>query len=76
MSDAPQAWKLPDWMKPLEPFINDAGGLSVETLMNTYGAKCGNRLAQADVETRAMIINAQVGLLVALRAAGKLKEGG
>lgn len=70
MSDIPQPWKMPDWMKPLEGYFQDSGGVGVETLMNTYGGKCGSRLSAADVELRAMIANAQVGLLVALRAAG------
>lgn len=75
MSDTPKPWTMPDWMRKLEPYFNDAGGASVETLMNTYGAKCGNRLAGADLETRAMIANAQVGLLVALHGAGLLCGG-
>ena len=68
-------WKMPDWMKPLEPYFNDRGALSVEASMNLYGAKCGNRLATADPDIHALIINAQVGLLVALQGAGLLGGG-
>lgn len=73
MSDA--QWKMPEWMRPFEGYFNDRGALSVEASMNLYGAKCGNRLALADPDIHALIINAQVGMLVALQAAGLLTDG-
>lgn len=77
MSDQPTnhgAWPMPTWLKPYEIFFRDTGAFSVEANMNMYGAKAGNRLACADPELRSILVNAQVGLLVALHAAGLLKE--
>lgn len=76
MSEPNNIWKMPEWMKPFEPYFNDRGALSIEASMNLYGAKCGNRLAQADPDLRAIVINAQVGLLVALHSAGLLGGNG
>jgi hypothetical protein len=67
-------WKAPDWMKPYESFFRDLGALSVEANMNLYGAKAALRLANADPELRAIAVNAQVGLLVALKGAGLLRH--
>jgi len=71
------SWKLPDWMKTYEPYI-EAGALSVEATMNTYGAKAalliGTRTDEDAAVMRAMLVNAQVGLLTALKGAGMLKE--
>ena len=72
MSDT--QWKMPDWMRAFESYFIDRGALSVEASMNLYGAKCGNRLALADPDLHTLIINAQVGMLVALHGAGLLKE--
>lgn len=72
------SWKLPDWMKKYEPYIAEVGVLSVEATMNTYGAKAAHLIGtRSDEETaaiRAMLVNAQVGLLTALKGAGMLKE--
>jgi len=75
-------WKMPEELKPYEPFFRDLGACSVEALMNTYGAKCALRLAKAGenpndpaaLDLRALLCNAQVELLVALKGAGLLRE--
>jgi len=78
MSDPGDAsWKMPDWLKPYEEFFGDTGAFSVEALMNTYGAKAANRLAQGGGDDvlmlRALMVNAQVHLLTGLNAMGLLK---
>ena len=69
---------MPDWLKPYEPYFSDTGALGVETLMNTYGAKCVARIAQGHgedaVQLRAILANTQVRLLTALKGAGLLKD--
>lgn len=73
-------WKMPEDLKPFEPFFRDMGAFSVEALMNTYGARCAARLVEAGenprlpgaLDLRAIVCNAQVGLLVALKGAGLL----
>lgn len=74
-------WRLPEDLKPYVSFFRDLGASSVETLMNTYGSKCAMRLARAGenpndpaaLDMYAIICNAQVGLLVALKGAGLLR---
>ena len=74
------SWTMPDWMKKYEPYIAEMGVLSVEATMNTYGAKAahliGTRTDEDAVALRAAMVNAQVGLLAALKGAGMLKEAG
>lgn len=65
-------WKMPSWMKPYEPYFSDRGAFSVEASMNMYGAKAACKLADADPDLRAILINTQVGLLTALMGAGLL----
>jgi hypothetical protein len=67
-------------MKAFEPHFQDAGALGVEALMNMYGAKCSARLVEGSsrdddvLVNRALVANAQVGLLVALKGAGLLRD--
>jgi hypothetical protein len=69
---------MPDWLKQYEEFFGDTGAFLVEVLMNTYGAKAANRLAQGDGDDvlmlRALMINAQVHLLTGLKGAGLLMD--
>lgn len=73
-------WKMPEDLKPFESFFRDLGAFSVEALMNLYGAKCAHRPVKAGenpndpeaADLRAVLCNAQVGLLVALKGAGLL----
>ena len=67
-------WKMPPWMKPYEKFFGDTGAFGSETLMNMYGAKCAMRLTEGDSDLRAIMMNCQVSLLVALKGAGLLKD--
>ena len=69
---------MPSWMRQYEDLFIETGVLSVEATMGTYGAKAAHKIAdRADEEAqvyRAMIVNAQVGLLTALRGRGLLKD--
>ncbi len=73
-------WVMPEWMRQYERFFQDRGLFSVESIMNCYGAKCAGRLveagsnSQSPSDIQALIMNAQVGLLVSLRSAGLLKD--
>jgi hypothetical protein len=77
-------WKMPEELKPFEPYMRDLGAFSCEALMNMYGAKCAVLLVKAgesprdpeSIDLKALICNAQVGLLVALQGAGLLKTPG
>jgi hypothetical protein len=79
MSDNPTLWQMPPWMKSYESMFSDLGAFKVETYMNLYGSKCAHRLAnvadaEANQDIRCLVVNAQVGLLVALKGAGLLKD--
>jgi hypothetical protein len=82
MSDNVTLWQMPDWMKPFESHFRDLGAHKIETLMNCYGSKCAGLLVKAGTNPRtedatdlaALICNAQVGLLVALKSADLLKD--
>ena len=82
MSDNPTLWVMPDWLRQYEPHFRDLGAHKVETLMNCYGSKCATRLVKMGMEGQtqdaidlaALICNVQVGLLVALKGAGLLKD--
>lgn len=65
-------WKMPDWMKPYEPFLDGLGGMPLEALMALYRGPEASRVANADQELRSVLANVQVGLLVALKGAGLL----
>ena len=65
-------WKMPDWMAQYEPLISDAGPDGVAATMDRY--KSASAALLATDEGRALAVNAQVGLLVGLHAAGLLQE--
>lgn len=65
-------WPMPDWMRQFEVMISDAAGPGVEDTMNLYGRKAAALMGTE--EGRAISVNAQVGLLVALHARGLLKD--
>ena len=60
----------PDWLKPYEPFISDAPD-GIELVLSGKHLMHENEL---DWRTRQAAVNAQVGLLTRLRAAGLLAE--
>ena len=74
-------WAMPEDLKPYETFFRDLAGQSVEARMNDFGSSAAKRLAWAgehpeNPEARlllAILCNAQVGLVVALKGAGMLK---
>ena len=82
MSDNPTLWQTPDWMRQYESYFRDLGAHKIETLMNCYGAKCAGLLVKAGtnpqakdaIDLAALICNVQVGLLIALKSAGLLKD--
>jgi len=82
MSDNPTLWQTPDWMRQYESYFSDLGANKIETLMNCYGSKCADRLVRMGmnpktddaIDLAALICNVQVGLLVALKSAGLLKD--
>jgi hypothetical protein len=67
-----EPWKMPDWMKPYESFLDGLGGMPLEALMTAYKGPAATALANADQRLRSILANTQVGLLVSLRGAGLL----
>jgi hypothetical protein len=65
-------WQMPDWMKQYADLITDTLPGGVDETMNKYGV--GSSDVIATDEGKALSVNAQVGLLIALRSRGLLKE--
>ena len=65
-------WTMPDWMGPYADMFTELIDRDVEKTMDAYSAKCADLMASP--VGRALATNAQVGLLVALRARGLLKD--
>ena len=65
-------WEMPPWMHQYVSMISDVGAEGLEGTMGGYGASSQEVLVRP--EGRAVAVNAQVSLLVALHARGLLKD--
>ena len=65
-------WTMPNWLKQYVPHMQDTGEGVEKVMTDEFKAVVAEM--QGTSEGRALSVNGQIGLLVALRAAGLLKE--
>lgn len=65
----PYVWRMPEWMKPFEPLIDDTGGNPIETLVNDNETNARINLVRAVL---CIAVKDQVTMLYRLARRGLL----